>query len=107
MSALMVLVLLCLSISAGLIVTYLQLRKELDIVRNRLMTGAVGYPHYTCLCPTLKLCRKHWKNIPSHNCHLSPKYSVIDQKVTAEGHQANKCCNGIFAIQPTAYDGLY
>jgi len=47
---LMLLVLLSMSVSAGLIVTYLQLRKELDVVRNRLVTGAVSNstPELSC-----------------------------------------------------------
>jgi len=33
------LVLFCLSVSAGLIVTYLQLHRELDVISNRLVAG--------------------------------------------------------------------
>ena len=42
----MLLVLFCLLISAGLGVTYLQLRRELDVVRNRLVTGAACWILY-------------------------------------------------------------
>jgi len=40
-TVLMLLVLLSLSVSAGIMVTHLHLHKELDVVRNRLVTGAL------------------------------------------------------------------
>jgi len=48
-TVLMLLVLLCLCVSGGLVVAYLQLRKELDVIRNRLVTGAVHWIKNCCV----------------------------------------------------------
>ena len=78
---LMLLILLSMSVSAGLIVTYLQLRKELDVVRNRLVTGAVSLTHRQnchvifsmCFVTHTHTCTKHTHS----NCsYMQPQYFI-------------------------------
>jgi len=51
-TVLMLLVLLSLSVSAGIMVTHLHLHKELDVVRNRLVTGALFRSYYVFCAST-------------------------------------------------------
>jgi len=77
----MLLVLLSMSVSAGLIVTYLQLRKELDVVRNRLVTGAVSVSRPELLCNfwyvlSYTHTRTHTKHSHSNCSNILSQYFV-------------------------------